>query len=182
VNAVDLQRFCPDVKQNAAMGSWVALSLLFHLVGLALWVGAIAFFLVVFAPAAHDLPPYAGLHTLNHGRIFLEAISWMGIALLLVSGITNMVLRQQPGTPADYFYPVILSIKLFLFVAMVVHHCLQVFKYGPRIAALTAEVATLAESWPEPLLTQWRRWFLLLKINAALGPVVTLLGVALIKS
>ena len=165
------------------MGSWVALSLFFHLVGLALWVGAIAFFLLVFAPAAHDLPPNAGLHTLNHGRIFLEAISWMGIALLLVSGISNLILRQQqPGTAPDYFYAVVLSIKLFLFVAMVVHHCLQVFKYGPRIAALTAEVTTLTKSWPEPLLTQWRRWFLLLKINAALGPLVTLLGVALIKT
>jgi hypothetical protein len=32
------------------------------------------------------------------------------------------------------------------------------------------------------LLTHWRKWFLLLKINAALGPVVTLLGVALIKA
>lgn len=165
------------------MGSWVALSLFFHLIGLALWVGSIAFFLVVFAPAAHDLPPGPGLHTLNHGRIFLEAISWMGIALLLVSGISNMVLRQQqPGTPPDHFYAVVLSVKLFLFLAMVVHHCLQVFKYGPQIASLTAEVATFTETWPEPLLTQWRRWFLLLKINAALGPVVTLLGVALIKA
>ena len=183
MNALDLQRFYPDVNQNAAMSSWVTLSLFFHLVGLALWVGGIAFFLVVFAPGAHDLQPGASLHTLNHGRISLEAISWAGIALLLVSGITNLILRnEQPGAPLDHSYTVILSIKLFLFVAMVVHHCLQVFKYGPKIASLTAEVAAVSESWPEPLLTHWRRWFLLLKINAALGPVVTLLGVALIKT
>jgi hypothetical protein len=64
---------------------------------------------------------------------------------------------------------------------MVVHHCLQVFKYGPKIASLTADLPAVIDSWPEPLLTHWRKWFLLLKINAALGPVVTLLGVALIK-
>jgi putative copper export protein len=165
------------------MTSWYTLSLFFHLVGLALWVGGIAFFLVVFAPAAHDLQPGAGLHTLNYGRISLEAISWVGIALLLVSGITNLILRnQQPSTLQDHFYTAVLSVKLFLFVAMVVHHCLQVFKYGPKIAALTAEVPAVTESWPEPLLTHWQKWFLLLKINAALGPIVTLLGVGLIKS
>jgi putative copper export protein len=165
------------------MTSWYTLSLFFHLCGLALWVGGIAFFLVVFAPAAHDLEPGAGIRTLNHGRISLEAISWIGIALLLVSGIINLILRnQQVNTFQDNFYTIALSVKLFLFVAMVIHHCLQVFKYGPKITSLTAGVGTVTDSWPEPLLTHWRKWFLLLKINAALGPVVTLLGVALIKA
>jgi uncharacterized membrane protein len=164
------------------MTSWYTLSLFFHLVGLALWVGGIAFFLVVFAPAAHDLQPDAGIRTLNHGRISLETISWVGIALLLITGITNLVLRnQEPSTPQSNFYTIVLSVKLFLFVAMLFHHCLQVFKYGPKIASLTAHLA-VTDSWPEPLLTYWRKWFLLLKINAALGPVVTLLGVALIKA
>jgi hypothetical protein len=36
--------------------------------------------------------------------------------------------------------------------------------------------------WPEPLLSQWQKWFMLLKINAGIGPIVTLLGLALIKS
>jgi uncharacterized membrane protein len=164
------------------MTSWYTLSLFFHLVGLALWVGGIVFFLVVFAPAVHDLQPGAGIRTLNHGRISLEAISWVGIALLLMTGIINLILRnQESSTPQGNFYTIVLSVKLFLFVAMVFHHCLQVFKYGPKIASLTAQL-TVTASWPEPLLTHWRKWFLLLKINAALGPVVTLLGVALIKA
>jgi uncharacterized membrane protein len=164
------------------MSSWHTLSLFFHLFGLALWLGGIAFFLVVFGPAVHNLQPGLGIRTLNHGRISLEAISWLGIALLLVSGITNLILRnQQLNTPQDNFYTIALALKLFLFVAMVVHHCLQVFKYGPKIASLTADLPAVTDSWPEPLLTHWRKWFLLLKINAALGPVVTLLGVALIK-
>ena len=164
------------------MTSWHTLSLFFHLVGLALWLGGIAFFLVVFGPAVHNLQPGLGLRTLNHGRFSLEAMSWVGIGLLLVSGIINLILRnQEPSTPQDNSYTIALAVKLFLFVAMVVHHCLQVFKYGPKIASLTADLPAVSDSWPEPLLTHWRKWFLLLKINAALGPVVTLLGIALIK-
>jgi uncharacterized membrane protein len=165
------------------MNSWYTLSLFFHLVGLALWVGGIAFFLVVFGPAVYDLQPGLGIRALNQGRLSLEALSWVGIALLLISGITNLILRNQgPSAPPDNFYMIVLVLKLLLFIAMVVHHCLQVFKYGPKIAFLTVDLPVVTDSWPEPLLTFWRKWFLLLKINAALGPVVTLLGVALIKS
>ena len=167
------------------MSSWVTLSLFFHLLGLVLWLGAIVFFLVVFAPAVHHLEPVVGMQTLNYGRSALEAASWAGIALLLISGITNLILRNEElGTPQNhfYFYVIALFVKLLLFVAMVVHHALQVFKYGPKIDSLTAELPAVSEAWPEPLLTYWRKWFLLLKINAALGPIVTLLGVAPIKS
>lgn len=167
------------------MSSWYLLSLFFHLLGLVLWLGAIVFFLVVFAPAVHHLEPGVGMRTLNYGRSALEAASWAGIALLLISGITNLILRNEELGIAQnhfYFYMITLSVKLLLFVAMVVHHGLQVFKYGPKIASLTTELPAISDSWPEPLLTYWRKWFLLLKINAALGPIVTLLGVALIKT
>ncbi len=165
------------------MSSWYALSLFFHLIGLVLWLGGIVFFLVVFGPAVHQLQPGVGMRILDHGRSSLEAVSWAGIALLLISGITNLILRnQEAATSQTAFYTIVLSIKLFLFVAMVVHHCLQVFKYGPKIASLTTALPAVSDSWPEPLLSHWQRWFLLLKINAALGPIVTLLGVALIKT
>jgi putative copper export protein len=165
------------------MTFWHTFSLFFHLVGLALWLGSIAFFLIVFGPVANDLQPRTGALTLNHGRISLEAVSWVGIALLLITGIINLVLRYRaPIVPPGHFYTMVLAVKLFLFVAMLVHHSLQVFKYAPRIASMTAQLSADIDSWPDPLLTQWRKWFLLLKINAALGPVVVLLGVALIKT
>ena len=165
------------------MSSWYTLSLFFHLVGLVLWLGGIAFFLVVFGPAVHDLQPGLGIRILNYGRSSLEAISWAGIGLLLITGIINLILRnQEPSPTSSPFYTSVLAVKLFLFVAMVVHHCLQVFKYGPKIGSLTVDLPATIESWPEPLLTHWRKWFLLLKINAALGPIVTLLGIALVKT
>jgi hypothetical protein len=80
------------------------------------------------------------------------------------------------------FYAITLSVKLFFFFAMLVHHCLQVFKYAPQIAALTAQTPADAMVWPEPLRAHWQKWFLLLKLNTGLGPIVVLLGVALVKN
>ena len=62
---------------------------------------------------------------------------------------------------------------------MTVHHCLQVFKYAPRIARQTAAINSSATVWPETLLSDWRRWYMLLKLNAGLGPLAVLLGLAL---
>jgi putative copper export protein len=165
------------------MTFWHTLSLFLHLVGIALWLGGIAFFLVVFGPAVHDLDPRIGMRVLNQGRISLEAVSWAGIALLLMTGIINLAVRTQATSMGqDHLYWIFLSVKVLLFVAMGVHHGLQVFKYAPRIASLTAQLPAGIDSWPEPLLTYWRKWFLLLKINAAIGPVVVLLGLALAKT
>ncbi|MET0501715.1 MAG: hypothetical protein ABW172_09375 [Candidatus Binatia bacterium] len=164
------------------MTSWYTFSLFLHLVGIALWLGGIAFFLVVFGPAVHDLQPGLGIRTLDRGRVSLEAISWTAIGLLLITGIVNLILQNQAiRAPQGSFYTTLLAVKLFFFAAMLLHHCLQVFKYAPKIAALTAQLPRGADAWPEPLLTYWRKWFLLLKINAALGPIVTLLGLALVK-
>ena len=165
------------------MTTWYMLSLMLHLIALALWLGGIVFFLVVFGPAVNELRPGVGIRALNQGRISLEVVSWVAIGLLLLSGMLNLILRiQVTGFPLGQFYIIALSVKLFLFLAMLVHHCLQVFKYAPRIALLTAEVSAESPSWPEPLRTHWQKWFTLLKINATLGPVVTLMGLVLMKS
>jgi uncharacterized membrane protein len=164
------------------MSSWHLLSLWLHLIAVAFWLGGIVFFLIVFAPAVRELNPGTGIRALNQGRINLEAVSWAAIALVLVTGIVNLILRKQGAVAPDgQFYTIILSVKLFLFFAMVIHHCLQVFKYAPAIVTLTEKIPPETSSWPEPLLSQWQKWFLLLKINAGIGPVVTMLGLALVK-
>ena len=165
------------------MTAWYSLSLVLHLVAVALWLGGIVFFLVVSGPAVHELEAGVAIKTMNQARIGLEMISWSAIALLLLTGIVNWLLRSQAAAPpVSEFYGVLLSVKLFLFGAMAMHHGLQVFKYAPLIARLTAELPANVTSWPEPLLSNWRRWFLLLKINAGLGPIAVLLGLALVKS
>jgi putative copper export protein len=159
-----------------------SLSLLLHLVALAMWLGGIAFFLIVFGPAVHELKPLLGLNLLNRGRMTFEALSWTAIGLLFLTGILNLTLRSDmTAGDVGQYYLTILSAKLVLFVAMVVHQALQVFKYGPRIAALTDEAATTLDSWPEPLRAHWQKWFMFLKINATIGPIATLLGLALVR-
>ena len=165
------------------MTSWHTLSLALHLVGVALWLGGMVFFLIVFGPAVHELKPAIGIRVLNQGRMALEALSWAGIALMMITGAVNLMLRnQETGAHLGRYYMIVLSIKLLLFVAMLVHHSLQVFKYGPMIVSLTSAAGAEAAAWPEPLRSHWQRWFVLLKINATLGPIVILLGLVLIKS
>lgn len=112
----------------------------------------------------------------------MEIFSWAAIAVLLITGILNFVLRIaitgfQPSTG----YYSVLGVKLFLFLAMVFHHCLQAVKYGPKIVSLTAEARDEVETWPELLLSHWKKWFVLLKINAALGVILLLFGLALTR-
>jgi putative copper export protein len=159
-----------------------SLSLLLHLVALAMWLGSIAFFLIVFGPAVHPLKPVLGLKLLNRGRVIFEALSWTGIGLLLLTGIVNLVWRSDiTAGDLGQHYLAVLSVKLVLFVAMVIHQALQVFKYGPKIAVLTNDATMTIDSWPEPLRAHWQKWFMFLKINATIGPIATLLGLALVK-
>lgn len=160
---------------------WDSISLFAHLLAASFWLGGVVFFLVVMGPAVQDLAPKIAIKTMNQGRIGLEIISWGGIGLLLLTGIFNLFARIQSAAMPDSAFGIFLGIKLLLFVAMTVHHCLQVFKYAPHIAALTAQLPPRATAWPEPLLSHWRRWFLLLKINAALGPLAVLFGLALVS-
>jgi copper resistance protein D len=165
------------------MSTWTALSAMVHLIAIALWLGGIVFFLVVSGPAVHDLEPDIAIRTMNRARVGLENISWIAIGLLLLTGIINLLARIAPtGSMFNRAFLILLGLKLILFAAMVLHHCLQVFKYAPTISSLTEQLPRGLQIWPEPLLSHWRRWFLLLKINAALGPIVVLLGLALVQN
>ena len=160
-----------------------SLNLWLHLSSLVLWIGGIAFFLFVFGPAVHTLPPGAGIQVLNKGRETFQSLSWIAINLLLITGMLNLIFRGMAvGFQLGIGYYSIIAVKLFLFVAMVIHHSLQAFKYAPEIAALTAQAGADIQSWPEPLLSHWKKWFMLLKINATLGAIVIPLGLGLARS
>jgi uncharacterized membrane protein len=164
------------------MNEWHTVNLLLHIVAAALWLGVSAFFWVAFGPVVDTLESAASMRALNRGRLALESLAWFGIALLMLTGMVNLLLRSQAtnahlGRP----YMIVLAIKLLLFIAMLAHHSLQVFKYGPKIAALSGEAAARPSASLEPLRAQWQKWFLLLKLNAGVGALVTLLGVALVR-
>ncbi len=150
------------------------------MISFTLWIGAILFFLFVFAPAVRSLPPRTGIDLLNRGRHSFQTLSWIVIALLLITGIVDFL----SGGRATVFtlgstYSLVLATKLLLFLAMVLHHCIQAFKYAPRIDSITAQTSPETSNWPKTLLAHWQRWFLLLKINGTIGPLVLLLALGL---
>src|SRR3989442_8985180 len=105
-------------------------------------------------PILSPSPAKVRWQSMNQGRIGLEMVSWTAIGLLLATGIVNLLIRTQATAAAPSgAYAIILGAKLFLFGAMVVHPSLQVFKYAPRIAALTAELPPNTTAWPDPLLS-----------------------------
>ena len=184
-----MQKLRQNGKQKTASLSKVTpliilqtLNLWLHLISLVLWMGGIVFFLFVFGPAVHTLPPGTGVQLLDKGRKSLQTLSWIAINLLLITGVLNLVFRgMATGFQLGQGYYWILSIKLFLFLAMSFHHSLQAFKYAPKIVSLTAQTGPDIQSWPEPLISQWKKWFMLLKINATLGAIVLLLGLVLTR-
>lgn len=142
-----------------------------------------AFFLFVFGPAAHGLPPAEGIRVLDRGRQLLQTLVWIAINFLFLTGALQLVFRHMTaGLDLGGVYYSMLSLKLFLFLAMFFNHSLQALKYTPKIASLTAATAEDIGSWPEPLLSVWKKWFLVLKINTTLGPVVVLLALGLTRS
>ena len=156
------------------------MNLWLHLIAVAVWIGGMAFFLFVFGPAVRGLRPADAIRALNHGRQSLQTLSWIAIHLLFLTGVLNFFFRAMAGgVHLGSGYYTILTLKLLLFLAMAFHHSLQTFKYAPRIASRTAQVSNRIDSWPEPLLENWRKWFTLLKINATLGPIALLLGLGL---
>ena len=70
------------------MTTWQTLSSMLHLIAIAMWLGAIVFFLAVSGPAVNELAPKLALRTMNRARIGLEAISWFAIGLLLLKAGT----------------------------------------------------------------------------------------------
>lgn len=161
---------------------WQLLSYALHLASLILWLGSMVFFLVVFAPAVNQLEAGAAVRALDHGRRRLEALGWAGIGALVITGVANLMWAPTSEPGAGEFYVIGFAIKMILFGAMIYHQALQAFKYGPAIAAMTRATPEGALSWPEPLRAQWQKWLTLLKINATLGPVATVMGLVLLKS
>ena len=81
------------------MTTWQTLSSMLHLIAIAMWLGAIVFFLAVSGPAVNELAPKLALRTMNRARIGLEAISWFAIGLLLLTGLVNLLARLAMPPP-----------------------------------------------------------------------------------
>jgi uncharacterized membrane protein len=155
---------------------WAVAALWLHVLAAMIWVGALAFFGVAFAPAARALAPEEAIVAFERGRRALQTLSWVAIQVLLLTGGLNVYFRLRAGDPGA-FYIWTLAVKVLLFGAMVFHQTLQAFKYGPRIEAAAECGETEASS--AALRENVARWTSLLNINTAIGLIVLLLGIFL---
>jgi uncharacterized membrane protein len=155
---------------------FAAAALWLHVIAALSWTGALAFFLFAFFPAARALAPADSLAAFERGRRALQTIGWTAIQILLVTGAVNFYFRFSAGDPGGLYLGA-LAFKIVLFGAMIFHHSLQAFKYGPQIAS--AAECGAGDAWPAPLAETIARWSSLATINAAIGTVNILLGLFL---
>ena len=92
---------------------------------------------------------------MNQARIGLENMAWTAIGLLRPEqehSVWSRAVRWECRAARTKFISTRSAQSWSLFLAMAVHHCLQVFKYAPRIASLTKQSPPAPATWPEPLL------------------------------
>ncbi len=142
-----------------------------HVLAAIVWVGGMVFLVMVVAPYARKLPAEQRREIFEQlGRRF-STLSWGCIAVLLVTGIGNLIERGLEWSPA---FARALGVKLLLIGVMVLLAAFHDFVLGPRSAALAADPARANEAQAARVRASW-----IARINLALALVVLLLGLRL---
>ncbi|MBT5876118.1 MAG: hypothetical protein HOH43_22010 [Candidatus Latescibacteria bacterium] len=112
-----------------------------HLVGVVLWAGGFFYLVMAFIPSLN-----AGTASDDRRTIIKQAatkfrkVSWIAIAVLIVSGIMNCVQRvsigQEAGIPSGELLPSgymgLLGVKLLIVLGLIVHHALKLIEPRER--------------------------------------------------
>lgn len=117
----------------------------FHLLAATVWIGSLAFFGLVLVPAlrASDLAPYR-TQMLTLVGIRYRCVGWLSLAVLVVTGLSNLRLRGIPWealAASDFWaspWARVLAWKLGLVTCLIAVHSLHDFVLGPRAAHLLA--------------------------------------------
>jgi len=116
-----------------------------HLLAATVWIGSIAFFGLVLVPAlrAPDLAPQR-TRLLTVVGLRYRLVGWLSLAILLVTGLSNLRLRGVPWealTAAAFWtspWGRVLAWKLGLVTLLIAVHSLHDFVLGPRATRLLA--------------------------------------------
>ena len=142
-----------------------------HVLAAVVWVGGMVFIGVVVAPYSRKLPAEQRRELFEQlGRRF-STIGWGCIAVLLVTGVGNLIERGMEWSPP---FARALGAKLLLVGLMVLLAAFHDFILGPRSAALAADPANFAEAEKARLRASW-----IGRINLVLAVIVILLGLHL---
>lgn len=158
-----------------------------HILAAMIWIGGMLFLTLIALPVVRALesPGSAGRLIRLMGQRFRD-IGWVCIALLLLSGFTNLWYRgirwesllsaQFWGTP----WGRLLAVKLTVVLAMLINSAWHDFVLGPRVTALMESRPNLGVRSAEvQRLRRQTAW--LARINLLLGLVVIALAIMLVR-
>ncbi len=142
-----------------------------HVLAAVVWVGGMVFMVMVVGPYARKLTAEQRREIFEQlGRRF-STIGWGCIAVLLLTGIGNLIERGMEWSPP---FARALGAKLLLIGVMVLLAAFHDFILGPRSAALAADPARTSEAEAARVRASW-----IARLNLVLALIVILLGLRL---
>ena len=147
------------------------LSVFFHIVFAAFWIGGMLFLPLVLLPGIKNHPDRIAL--LYKTGIAFRVFGWVALAGLLVTGLLNFYLRGLPftwGFLARSGYGNLLSLKLLLFLATLAVGSVHDFYFGKK----ALEELQNSDNRQLKLLARWSG-----RINLLLALAMAFIGVML---
>lgn len=141
-----------------------------HLVFAVIWVGGMIYTHFVFMPSMEAVDPPQRPRLLGGAAKRFTIIAWLSTVVLLITGLV-----RTPGSmlmDTSTRYGSILTIKLFVFAAMIVIGFIITFRVAPQ---LRRHAPGPGQPPPAPFLAAQRSIKILSGVNMVLGAVVLLL-------
>lgn len=163
--------------------SFRVLVLWLHLLGVVVWVGGLAFQVLVVEGLLKRASSVAWLRLSVSLEARFRYVLWPAVGLVLLTGLFNVMnllyATALTGGSVSSRFVHLLSIKLLLAVLMIGLQAVQRFALYPRTVVLLAHLASDAADLPGELLTLRRRSRLLSLCTISTAVVVILVGLLL---
>lgn len=159
------------------------LSVLVHVLAAVVWIGGMAFLVLVVVPVTRRMPERHLVVRLirDTGRRF-RSVGWACLGILLATGITNLLLRgigPRMWASADFWaspFGQVLAWKLSLVAAIWTLSAIHDFRIGPRASEL------LAADPLSPIALRFRRMAAWMgRLNLLLSLLVLALALMLVR-
>lgn len=142
----------------------------FHMVATVLWIGGLFFQALFLQTIAEKLAPRDQANILEMLRKRFNPIAWLCLAVLVITGLTQMAANENYAGFLAFTnsWAKSILIKHLLVIGMILLAAIQTWWLGPRISALSLRLATGQADSSEVI----DRQRLLVRINLLLSLLV----------
>lgn len=147
------------------------ISIFIHIISVSIWIGGMLFIPLVLVPSIKKQPNRVLL--LYKTGIKFRFYGWISVLVLFITGLLNMYFKGLPFTwdfIAHSSYGKLLSIKLFLFVLMLLIASIHDFYYGSK----SIDEMQHINNGKFKLMARWTG-----VVNLLLALIIAFLGIAL---